>query len=693
MPDAPMLDGQLTFFQYFLPTLDAGRYTLTVSQEVQFDRPTPVHEEFINSTVFAVTSERFRIDGDLIDSAFPPRGSQGEYFNTLPHIVLTRPTYPWERQPTASAMMSASDVAPWLALLVFDAADPAPPLVTTTVASLRGALPAGTIAYDLRNLDFGESADEPCQTIDIPIDLFSRIAPSLDELTWLAHGRRVVTAKKAGSQPRDAAATRDFACIIGNRLPAMGRKTTVHLVSLDGLADILPGADATKRQAALRGVKAVRLISLTNWSFDTLAQSRSFSAVLEALDMSPGALRLGGGATPARGQAAERVRNALAMGFTALDHRLREGDQTVSWYRGPLVPYAARGEAISLPIASADAALRYDPGTGFLNTTYAAAWQLGRMLVLQSRDVANALFRWQRQTARQAVDAAEQRLLHERLGTSALALAESPGGSTLEQAIAATLRAMPQSPVWLGFTDPAPPAVELPALPDPLARWLEGLQLLRGVPFNYLVPDERMLPAESIRFFHLDGNWIASLIDGAYSIGRATSGDLSSEAASQAASTIVADAGPVTGFLMRSQAVTHWPGLEVQAYGRDGQTRLPILRFEALAADVLLCLFDGIVGKVDIHEPPEGLHFGLDMPDRGKIDRGTMFKRLRNPQDGSRLGPSNLAAGYRDVAAGVLDIAGLARAMQAGLGAPFTSAEFALEMIEGVGLVSFVNRQ
>lgn len=693
MPDAPLLDGQLTFFQYFLPTLEAGRYTLTVSQEVQFDLPAPVHEEFINRTVFAVTSERFRIDSDLIDSEFPPRGSQGEYFNNLPHIVLTRPTYPWERRPTVSGTPPTNDVAPWLALIVFDAADPAPPLVTATVAALRGGLPPGTVSYDLHALDFGESADEACQIIDVPIDLFTRIAPSLDELRWLAHGRRVATAKKPGAQARDAAATRDFACIIGNRLPAMGRKTTVHLVSLDGLADMLPGADAAKRQAALHGAKAVRLVSLASWSFDTLAQSRSFSTMLEALDMSPGTLSLSGKATPAPGTMAERVKKALAMGYTALDHRLREGDQTVSWYRGPLAPYETRAGAIAMPATSADAVLRYDPGTGFLNTAYAAAWQLGRMLVLQSRDVAHALFRWQRQTAQQGVDAAEQRLLNERLGSPARALTQSPGGTALGQAIAATLRGLPRPPIWLGFADSPPPAAEPPCLPEAVARWFADLQLLHGVPFNYLVPDERMLPAEAIRFFQLDANWIRSLIDGAYSIGRATSGDLSSGGAARMASPIAADMGPVTGFLMRSQAVAHWPGLEVQAYGHDGQTRLPIRRFEALASDVLLCLFDGTVGKVDIHEPPEGLHFGLDMPDRGKIDRGTMFKRLRNPQDGSRLGPNDLAAAYREASAGVLDIAKLARGMQAGLGAPFTSAEFALEMIEGVGLVSFVNHQ
>jgi hypothetical protein len=41
----------------------------------------------------------------------------------------------------------------------------------------------------------------------------------------------------------------------------------------------------------------------------------------------------------------------------------------------------------------------------------------------------------------------------------------------------------------------------IPGFADPLNNWLARLKLLYGVPFNYLVPDEGMLPPESIRFF------------------------------------------------------------------------------------------------------------------------------------------------------------------------------------------------
>jgi hypothetical protein len=38
-------------------------------------------------------------------------------------------------------------------------------------------------------------------------------------------------------------------------------------------------------------------------------------------------------------------------------------------------------------------------------------------------------------------------------------------------------------------------------LPDTASDWLAALRLGEGVPFQHLVLDDRLLPAESIRFF------------------------------------------------------------------------------------------------------------------------------------------------------------------------------------------------
>ena len=61
------------------------------------------------------------------------------------------------------------------------------------------------------------------------------------------------------------------------------------------------------------------------------------------------------------------------------------------------------------------------------------------------------------------------------------------------------------------------PEAEMPAY---MESFLAHLRLLVGVPFEYLVPDSRMLPDESIRFFYLDRSWTDRLVDGAISVGK-----------------------------------------------------------------------------------------------------------------------------------------------------------------------------
>ena len=59
----------------------------------------------------------------------------------------------------------------------------------------------------------------------------------------------------------------------------------------------------------------------------------------------------------------------------------------------------------------------------------------------------------------------------------------------------------------------------------PAKRIYGGRNLDGSNPFHYLVPDERILPAESIRLFQVDPIWIECLVDGAFSIGRVSQSD------------------------------------------------------------------------------------------------------------------------------------------------------------------------
>ena len=86
---------------------------------------------------FSVAGPRFSLSPSDVYSVYPPNEKAGDFASTLPHVVFSRRTLPWERSVTKAG----DDVSPWMALLVFSAADfPAgnhfPDIVTRSVGEL-----------------------------------------------------------------------------------------------------------------------------------------------------------------------------------------------------------------------------------------------------------------------------------------------------------------------------------------------------------------------------------------------------------------------------------------------------------------------------------------------------------------------------------------------------------------------------
>jgi hypothetical protein len=173
--------------------------------------------------------------------------------------------------------------------------------------------------------------------------------------------------------------------------------------------------------------------------------------------------------------------------------------------------------------------------------------------------------------------------------------------------------------------------------PEGLVEWLARLRLMEGVPFAYLVTHDELLPPESIRFFYINRNWTDAAVDGAASVGAVTSRDRELISASHGALMDAVDraerlvravedpvdgpAGVLTGFLLRSRAVSGWPGLEVHAERDSSGTadRVRFLRLERLAPAVLLVIMDGIPDRVRLEEPRQGVQFGVDMTASGAV--------------------------------------------------------------------------
>lgn len=261
-------------------------------------------------------------------------------------------------------------------------------------------------------------------------------------------------------------------------------------------------------------------------------------------------------------------------------------------------------------------------------------------------------------------------------------------------------------------------------LPTSVRGWLARLRLLEGVPFAHLVPDSELLPLESIRFFYVDREWTDALIQGALSISTVTTLDRQHlqalysgirnevDGAERRARLVGSDnpghaaAESISGFLLRSKAVSGWPAMHVRAYsaevGRDDAQldpndarRIRLLRLERLAPAVLLCLFDGIPEIVHIEEPRQGIQFGVDLDLKTAhvasvpLRDVTTAKRL---DDTMPLPPGDLTADvpFRKGSPGVIHMKELANRIAAQLAtqvnlfeaAGVQSAELAMEMLQ-----------
>lgn len=266
-------------------------------------------------------------------------------------------------------------------------------------------------------------------------------------------------------------------------------------------------------------------------------------------------------------------------------------------------------------------------------------------------------------------------------------------------------------------------AAAAPPLPDYVLHALARMRLLHGVPFQYLVPDSRLLPPESIRFFHLDPSWLDALNQGALAIGGGGSREQAQiEAAREGleaaiaprlmqvrdvergratvgeAATRVSSSTPlpgVTGFLLRSALVSGWPGLQVRAYATDDPSLIPldvdpaqlehdhpelvvpILRFERLAPSVLFVLFAGTPRLVWLAEPHHGVQFGVDA-------EGAGYRIPLRDETGEQL-PQTVNVPLRADAEelGVINVQALAQALDSvrPLNQPRGSAALALALL------------
>ena len=162
-----------------------------------------------------------------------------------------------------------------------------------------------------------------------------------------------------------------------------------------------------------------------------------------------------------------------------------------------------------------------------------------------------------------------------------------------------------------------------PLTPDWMVflSWVLDRMYLSGVPAHYFLPDPAYLPVESMRFFHIDRNWVDALVDGALSIANHLPNDdtipsalkekINEYLAQKPEGLSYPPKRPGYGFLLRSELCVKFPDLIVEAYADGASKPDPtlILRQENIAEGILLVMFDKKPGDVGLHklilrEPP-----------------------------------------------------------------------------------------
>lgn len=428
-PPVTIKAGQIQFAEACHPPLVAGGYKISMNQGIKESKEEKVpwnSDRYNSELIFSVDAPRFTLNPGDMHSVYPPVGETGKFDNSLPHVVFSRRTLPWERTLDGKAPELGKAFPPWIALLLLEEDEL---LILDENGNETGQ------SYEVKSLpvvdnekekkdsllfpyyqdnilvpDLGQNnkkwqiekyqyEKEFCLTIDLPARLFKAIAPRDKDLPYLAHVRQVDTGNKEILGINDKGW---FSLVIGNRMPQADKSHRAFLVSLEGFQDCL-----NEEWRPDAGDK-VRLAVLGTWAF-TCEGSNDFKYNMDLLNFDR--------TNPPKPEDREElpdswlhlpydngykdnldpkniVDGACSRGYSAFNHAMRQGEKTVSWYRGPLVPLNYdKPQQVQEPVSCADELIRYDPDTGLFDVTYAAAWQLGRLLAFQNQSFALALNR------------------------------------------------------------------------------------------------------------------------------------------------------------------------------------------------------------------------------------------------------------------------------------------------------------
>ncbi|KAI0901550.1 hypothetical protein F4806DRAFT_4852 [Annulohypoxylon nitens] len=525
--------------------------------------------------------------------------------------------------------------------------------------------------------------------------------PYTQSYKFLSHVRKINTTGMAVAGTEDVGI---FSVVVSGRTGPMHNKApatvAVHLLSIEGVEDMeFPGADKN----------FVSLCSLHSWNYTVMPPGMlnvfdAFTAlgktlnVLRPPDEIINSLR-GTDRVP------NRVASRLKDGYSLVKYRLQTGEQTVALCRGPFTPsIVLRFDQFDKCSNSGQDLQILDQEIGIMDVTYSSAWQLGRVLAAGDQSFTAALSRFRSAIHTAAIKASKEEAIIQTGTRQSFRSRTDVLGDLKETVKNLDQIHLPQRRVGNGNNDDGNEPTH-PRLPDdrwyrrPLKKkeyphlglnqdlvgdkyltfaiqaalelsmakndevydetnspvstdwmvilaWIMDRMFLAGVPAHYLLTDPSHLGPESLRFFHIDPNWVDALIDGALSLGNHQGTDKDREAIKCAINRYVEYLPsnqphrpqiPTYGFYLRSDLVTMFPDLKVTTLPEPPEgtrpERAPLLRHEIVTDGVMLGLFDRVPGSdeftgLKFTQPPHQQRFAA--ADSLSTDRVTINIRKQS---------------------------------------------------------------
>jgi hypothetical protein len=396
----------MVLYDDILPPLDDNTYRITVETDVGVDgnpQDLPPKQSY-----FSIEGPRFQLSATEVAGVFPPRNGHGSFSESVPHVILSRRTMPWERVLDPAHKIPAPTVQPgdapapasqppWLALLIFEEGENFQIIQNVPLEQI-----VGPAIY----ADLGSPPNVSCDALQTEVGTLSSILPSLEEMTLLTHVRQInVNDRELNIGSTDGF----FSVIMSNRIPSPNSKCTACLVSLEARSDVvLPDPPAPQARPAFQFggghqieliggtlttislpspiiyfLQSVQLVLLHSWKFECIGPG-SFFDLMQALNVA----MIGTVKNPGHPPLTDTCHLPMEL-------QDRAGVAEPVFYRSPCVPFQLTRDTLG-PYHSSDQCVRATPETGAKDISYAAAFEVGRLIAAADKSLASALMQWRR---------------------------------------------------------------------------------------------------------------------------------------------------------------------------------------------------------------------------------------------------------------------------------------------------------